>query len=378
MAYSSYQLLFSDQAQTTLTGALTTISTTLSVSAGAGALFPDPNSALTPPEAFVLVLISQTNPNIFEIVLCTSLSGDTLTVVRAQENTSAQAWSANDIVMHGITAGQMAQMNQISQSLQLAPNSIFYVNYTTGSDSNPGTSALPFKTPAGAVAYISKYIASSGVTINVADYSAYPPFNIPTSFIASWTWVGNATTPANCVIKQTDGSVNLGRCITLQQGVLASFSGFSVISYAESVISVLGASAILSNCIFACPSNSSSKVFYAAGGGINLTGQITINPGTGSPAGIAETTGGGTINFGDAGGPSVTLTLNTIACSGPLFYSHDLSEMTFQSGEVHFGGTATGTRYSVTTNSLINTYGAGSSFLPGSISGTTASGGEYI
>jgi len=42
-----------------------------------------------------------------------------------------------------------------------------------------------------------------------------------------------------------------------------------------------------------------------------------------------------------------------------------------------FSGSATGTRYSVTLNSCINTNGGGATFLPGSVGGTTATGGTY-
>lgn len=41
------------------------------------------------------------------------------------------------------------------------------------------------------------------------------------------------------------------------------------------------------------------------------------------------------------------------------------------------GATVTGTRYAVNTNGLIVTSGAGASFFPGSVGGSTATGGQY-
>lgn len=41
-------------------------------------------------------------------------------------------------------------------------------------------------------------------------------------------------------------------------------------------------------------------------------------------------------------------------------------------------GTATGKRYEVTGNGFIETYGGGANFLPGSVAGTTATGGQYV
>jgi len=41
------------------------------------------------------------------------------------------------------------------------------------------------------------------------------------------------------------------------------------------------------------------------------------------------------------------------------------------------GSSATGTRYNVSTNAVINTYGGGASFVPGNAAGSSASGGQY-
>jgi hypothetical protein len=41
-------------------------------------------------------------------------------------------------------------------------------------------------------------------------------------------------------------------------------------------------------------------------------------------------------------------------------------------------GTATGQRYSITGNSIINTNGAATTYLPGGTAGATATGGQYL
>lgn len=43
-----------------------------------------------------------------------------------------------------------------------------------------------------------------------------------------------------------------------------------------------------------------------------------------------------------------------------------------------FSGSATGKRYDVKANGVINTNGGGATFLPGNVSGTTATGGQYL
>jgi hypothetical protein len=43
-----------------------------------------------------------------------------------------------------------------------------------------------------------------------------------------------------------------------------------------------------------------------------------------------------------------------------------------------FSGSATGPRYSVAGNSVVNTAGGGANFFPGNAAGSTATGGQYI
>jgi hypothetical protein len=42
-----------------------------------------------------------------------------------------------------------------------------------------------------------------------------------------------------------------------------------------------------------------------------------------------------------------------------------------------FSGSATGLRYNVSLNGIIQTFGSGASYLPGSVPGTSATGGQY-
>ena len=99
-------LLFSNNAQTTLAGPITNSATTIQVQAGAGALFPSPS----PGQWFMMTIVDAATGTINEIIKCTGkVSSDQFTVVRAQENTSAQAeaWNANDIIGNWLTAGSM-------------------------------------------------------------------------------------------------------------------------------------------------------------------------------------------------------------------------------------------------------------------------------
>jgi hypothetical protein len=78
-------------------------------------------------------------------------------------------------------------------------------------------------------------------------------------------------------------------------------------------------------------------------------------------------------------GAGITVTITgTPAFTGTIFEATGQSQMSIFS--VTWSGSATGTRYTVNQNSVINVYGAGITHLPGNAAaGTpTATGGEYV
>jgi len=81
-----------------------TSGTTLVVTAGHGARFPDPAAAGAFPVT-VWPAAAQPDPSNAEIALCTARTADALTVVRAQEGTSARMVVVGDQVMLAVTAG---------------------------------------------------------------------------------------------------------------------------------------------------------------------------------------------------------------------------------------------------------------------------------
>jgi hypothetical protein len=78
------------------------VATSLTVASGTGSLFPNPTS----PDYFLVTLQGVSGTPI-EIVKCTARSTDTLTIVRAQEGTTASAFTGGDKVELRVTAGQM-------------------------------------------------------------------------------------------------------------------------------------------------------------------------------------------------------------------------------------------------------------------------------
>lgn len=94
--------LFSNNAISTLGSAVGLTDTTITLATGTGTLFP----VITTGQFFSVTLFAagSTTESPNEIVYCTARTGDTLTVVRAQENTAAHAWNVGDTVGNFPTA----------------------------------------------------------------------------------------------------------------------------------------------------------------------------------------------------------------------------------------------------------------------------------
>lgn len=91
--------LFKNNAKTTLNGSLTAGATSIVVTDAT------PFGAVTSPDFMLLTLYSGSPENKWEIVKVTAISSNTLTVVRAQEGTTGQAWNSGDAIECRWTAG---------------------------------------------------------------------------------------------------------------------------------------------------------------------------------------------------------------------------------------------------------------------------------
>lgn len=99
---------FANNASTTLGSAITPTATSITVASGTGSEFPNPTAG----QYFTATLWASGSttglPN--EIVRVTSRTGDTMTVVRGQEGTTAQSWGVGDTFANYITAGFLNQL----------------------------------------------------------------------------------------------------------------------------------------------------------------------------------------------------------------------------------------------------------------------------
>lgn len=109
-------LLLSNLATSELAAGIAADATSITVQPGDGAKFPVPNAA---GEWFPLLLVAGTG--MIEIVRCTARFGDTLTIQRAQEGTSAKAFAAGDRVDLRLTAAAAASKLDKSGGVMSGP-----------------------------------------------------------------------------------------------------------------------------------------------------------------------------------------------------------------------------------------------------------------
>jgi hypothetical protein len=100
------KLLFKNNASGTLSAEMTAIATSFALGVGEGNAFPNPTSG----QSFMVTLQNGANIEIMEV---TARSGDTFTVVRAQEGTTAQIWAIGTPVEMRLTAGVMDRFFQL-------------------------------------------------------------------------------------------------------------------------------------------------------------------------------------------------------------------------------------------------------------------------
>jgi hypothetical protein len=93
-------VLFTNNASSRLYAAIDTVTTSVRVTAGEGAKFPSPTGG-----DYCMITLEDRRSGQVEICKCTARSGDIMTVVRAQEATTAQAFALGATVSNRMTAG---------------------------------------------------------------------------------------------------------------------------------------------------------------------------------------------------------------------------------------------------------------------------------
>ncbi|MDN8032668.1 hypothetical protein QZN17_29350 [Burkholderia multivorans] len=102
---------FGNNISTTLAGSISSGATSITLSSAAN--LP---SSIPSGKVLVITLNDAATRQNFEVMYATAISGATLTVQRAQENTAALAWSAGDFAYTSPTMGQMQAFGQLGDA----------------------------------------------------------------------------------------------------------------------------------------------------------------------------------------------------------------------------------------------------------------------
>ena len=172
--------------------------------------------------------------------------------------------------------------------------------------------------------------------------------------------IGNTTTPNNVVINVAAGNAIY---ITDYPYVL-KFSGMNLTN---------GGTAS-HNCIYAYQTNSSillSKVNFGSSTGVHIYGFGNVLIANDTNVGY-EISGGALRHVDMRNGAKFSFILGTVTITGtPAFsqFSYTINGSGIYWFQPVFSGSATGQRYYAASLSMINTYGGGATFLPGSTAG---------
>ena len=304
-------ILFTNNASTSLASGITSGATSLTVATGQGALFP----TITGSNIFYLTLQNQAGTTPIEIVKVTARSGDTMTIVRGQDNTTASAFNAGDKVELRLPAVVLQDFPQLDVSNTFTVDqSISGLTVGKGGGSIAGNTAignqsLYSNTTASnntAVGYQSLYTQTNGDGYATAvGWSAGLTYNATgegfySTFIGAYAGRRTTTGINNCFVGGYAGQANT----------------------TGSQITALGAGALQSN----TTASNNTAVGYQAGYS-NTTGTRQVHIGyqagyattgatnvfVGGLAGTAVTSGAGNTFVGDASGVNVTTgSYNTI------------------------------------------------------------------
>lgn len=257
-----------------------------------------------------------------------------------------------------------------------------YVGGAGASDLNDGlTAGTPWATLQKAVLAIYTYNANGHqIIVNCtgsfsAGMVAAGPFpGIIGAFGAVFKFAsGSSITCAtgNCIQASDGASFGVSGAVTLSASSTAPAEGSAVFANGGSEIFLddfYGSGIIFGTC-------AASHITAVASSIIVINTNYAI--GGNAPSHFQSTLAGAIALSTDA--LNYTVTLNgTRAFSNFFAVAYDLGTITSPSGRVTYTGSATGTRYGVASNGLIQTLGGGANYFPGNAAGSASTQGLYL
>ena len=201
------QQLYKNNANSTLPGSITNSQTNIAVQPGDGAKFSSPTGT----QYFLVTLDS--GGGVVEICICTSRTGDTLTVVRAQEGTTGSAFAPGALVEQRVTASTLGAFSRYQDVMYelagvsnlLAPNVSDGNSYFTHDNDDYGNPILVLKND---------------------NYSwRFPSHNIPVVSNVAITGATTTTVTSTSISNLIEVSPASGKYIIQFRGTTANLAG---------------------------------------------------------------------------------------------------------------------------------------------------------
>lgn len=242
----------------------------------------------------------------------------------------------------------------------------------TGSapDGSANTAAAAFPTIRAAIDYAQArlYLGSGTLTVRLGNPGTYaPPGNIAAG-TGAITIQGDPNFPAGYLI--SGSSVVTGACLIAAIGCTVTLNGVNIQNTGSTLhnVGAVGAGSlyVVNSTLSGTQTSGMSQTFAAQGGTVTLFAGVTYSGNFGS----AMSASGGAILI--AGTQTV---IGTPTYTGAFAVSTEAG--TIKHTGFGFTGGAVGQRYSVTLNGIINTFGSGANYFPGSSAGLTSTGGQY-
>ena len=246
----------------------------------------------------------------------------------------------------------------------------YYVR-SDGSDNNTGladTSGGAFEDIGYAVTLVAKTLDLNGqtVTIQVGAGTRTSSLQLHYKINGFIRIIGDETTPSNCTM-----SVSVNSCVVARDGVQGYFvGGFKFITTGWGYgVQADGPATEVSTGIVEYGTCVSGHIYSGRGASVVVGDDYTISGG--APTHV-EATAGGAVDVSDYIGA-----LSGTPAFGTAFFSaSSLARIDINGGL--FTGSATGVRFAVSSNAVIDTHGEAGTFLPGSSAGTETTGGVYV
>jgi hypothetical protein len=271
----------------------------------------------------------------------------------------------------------------IFNSNKLTAPQHYYVNTATGSDNNNGTSTgTAFKTIQRAVNQSSAFnLNGFSVTISVADGTYGKIFLPAVNGTGSIFIQGNSAIPGNCIIHS-----NAGAAVTFA-GSPYYMDGFRFESDAPDPagsspgVGIWGVGGNLQ----LCPGGGTAVEFGVCAEAHILLAQsvLSIAGGTvriagNSPRHIMSSNGSWCFTGPTTASRPTLVIPAAISMSGSFIFATAGATATVLYAGFSGAANVTGAKYAADTNGVIQTGGSGINYYPGSVAGSTSTGGQYL